>query len=478
MPDLIPFTINDTNGDPLLGAVPVFVDYVSRAGVIQSQPTISEIGGGQYGFFASDIDVQNGVAFVIDGGLSADVRYQQGVVYNDSSPFIAVMVNGFDGALYTGSLAPIFATYKDSTGASRSQPTISAIAGNYLFSFAPSVADLLVDVAWTLTSPVDGDLNISAGGFAGVSNIQPAAASTARPATISTPLKPKSAPQPKLNPDEPLRIVTIDVIDRAVRDWFDLTVAAHVISPTSQRHKVPVITSSGERWITSRGKEGIRDKNGVLILPLISIRRVSVEGSLDQSSLGVEVPNIQISKQILGPKTNNLHNLYRERSPVYRGPDEPTVYEVTTIPFPHRATFMYELIVQTQFTSQMNTILQKMFHQMDMMNSFVAPFNNKSRQPPVGEQFEERNDPPSGYCVGYMESPLNDNGNLEEFTDQERIIRYSNSFRVPAVLQLDPDDVKPALKVERTSFRLNLGPEQVTFVETEDELDAIFGKKR
>lgn len=484
MADLVPFMFFDSSGNPLTGIVPIFIKYVTVAAVIQTEPSIVEIGSGQYGFEAPSTDFQTGIIFVVDGLTSAVPRYASGVIYDDATPFAAVLLTNPDGTLYTGVGVPTFASYKDSTGANRTPPTISAVAGNYLFAFTPSAADLLVDVGWTLNEPSDGSLNIMSGGFSGVdggSTITPGPITVlSQPGIVSHPSTtkpPKKKPIFGTPPESMMRVITIDVIDRAIRDWFDLTAAPHVMSPKNERKKVPVVMSSGERWITSRGLAGIRDKNGVLILPVISVRRTGVEQTNDQSALGTETENIQISKQIAGPKTNNLQNIYPLRQPVYRGPENPVVYEVTTIPWPHRIQAYYELMVQTQYTSQMNMILEKIFNSTDILNSFVAPFDNKNRHSPLGDKFAER-DGLDGYCVGYMESTYDDRGNFEEFTDQERIIKYSTSFRVPAVLQLDPEGEKPTLRVERTSFHLNLGPEQVTYVETEEEMDAIFNKKR
>ena len=101
------------------------------------------------------------------------------------------------------------------------------------------------------------------------------------------------------------RPVTLETVDKAVKDWFDLTVDAHVKHPNDEIKKVPVRYASGERWVTSKTKKAFRDDNGVLILPVIAIRRSNIERDVTKLALGTETPSIKISK-IVSEKSNNL----------------------------------------------------------------------------------------------------------------------------------------------------------------------------
>lgn len=281
-------------------------------------------------------------------------------------------------------------------------------------------------------------------------------------------------------PERPfLQTVTIESIDAAIIDWFDRTVDAHVEGPTNSRVKVPVRLGSGERWATGREKKGTRDALGQLILPIISIRRTAVDPDLTMQALGTETPTIQIAKRI-SPKTNNLQVLNNAAIPSLRFPTSPVVYEVTTIPFPERKVMTYEIQIQAQYVTQMNAILEKIWDNTEMQNSFVAVFDNVNRVPPKGEEFENRKPLSSHYVVGFFDSTNSAGGNFDEFTDQERIVQYNTTIRVPAVLQLDPEGTKPAIKVERTSFNLQFNAESTHFVDDPYELELIFsnGKLR
>lgn len=267
--------------------------------------------------------------------------------------------------------------------------------------------------------------------------------------------------------------VTIETVDTAINQWLDKTVDAHVEYQNGDRKKVPVNFSTGERWAI--GRKAIRDANGVLILPLIAFRRTGIEPSPEMSALGTETAKIQVAKVVSG-KTNVLMNLDAARRPSLRAPEKPIVYEVTTIPFPDRSVITYDLVVQTQYLSQMNTVLEKIFHELDLHKSFVASIDDVHRHAQSGVEFEDRKPFKGGYFVGFFDSALADGGNLEEFTDQERIIKFTTTFRVPVVMQLDTEGEKSSLQVERTSFDIKMGVENVTFVDNPEEIELIFAK--
>ena len=262
----------------------------------------------------------------------------------------------------------------------------------------------------------------------------------------------------------------------AINAWVDKTVDAHVETATEKRKKVPVIFSSGERFATSKTKKALRDDNGVIILPMMSIRRTGISPNMSMQALGTETPNMQFAKRI-DQKSNLLQNLEKSL-PISKRGRAKTVYEVYTMPFPDRSVFNYELIVQTQFTTQMNSIIEKFVHELDIQKSFVAPLENDDRHPQIGVQFEDRIPLKREYVVGFFDAELSDGGNLDEFTDQERIVKWTTSITVPATLQLDPEGEKPSIQVERTSFDMRFGTEVVGFVDDPMELELIFGDGR
>lgn len=283
------------------------------------------------------------------------------------------------------------------------------------------------------------------------------------------------------------RNIRIEDIDRSIVSWFDVVVDAHVETPTNDRAKVPVVLSSGERWITAKQNRGIRDKNGKLILPIISIRRTNFNPAEGMSALGVNVPRLQVSKKI-SSKTNEVKNQIAERPISSRNLLDADVYEITSIPFPFHGLTTYELVIQTQYSQQMNAIIEKICSQLEYFDvpcfvarpqgdydKFVKNENTTEYEASDEAPYESRKPLEGYYFVGFLDPNMDDESNFEEFTDQERIIKYSTTFRVPSYLQLDPEGKIPAIKREKTAFKLKLGDEDACFVDNIEELDIIFG---
>ena len=266
---------------------------------------------------------------------------------------------------------------------------------------------------------------------------------------------------------------TIETVDRAIFDWFNKTVDAKAEYPNGELKKVPVIFSSGERYAIQ--KKGIRDQNGVLVLPMISVRRTGIDPNSIMSALGAPASNLTIAK-VISPKSNiianNIQRMSNSGQPIYDMKPAP-VYEVMKIPYPDRNIMSYELIIQTQYITQMNRILEKLFREFDIRKSFVAPIDNNNKHSLNGEEFEDRKPFKGGYFCGFFDSSSNDSGNFDEFTDQERIIRYSTTFTVPANLNLDPEGEKPAITIEQTAYKVSMGLETVGDLDSADSFDAM-----
>ena len=106
------------------------------------------------------------------------------------------------------------------------------------------------------------------------------------------------------------------------------------------------------------------------------------------------------------------------------------VDEYLTIPFPDFCTIFYEIVIWSQQQTQMNEILEKIFYNYDYMDSFVLPveYDGTKRK---GNSY---------YFVGYRDGDVAPQTNVEEFSNEERVIRYSYTIKVPAYLMLDPKD--------------------------------------
>lgn len=286
------------------------------------------------------------------------------------------------------------------------------------------------------------------------------------------------------------RSVRIEDIDGAIKDWFDLVVDSHVTDEQKKLRKVKVLWAAGERWVTGKDLRGVRDKDGRLILPLIAVRRTGLDPVNGMSALGANVPRLQLSRRV-HEKTNLNRNAISQRPIASRKLTDSDVYEITTVPFPFVGVARYELVIQAQYSWQLNEIIEKLLSQLEFFDvpSFVAPLRPARLpglktgdgaaevQPSDDAEYDLREPIDKYYVCGYFDGDFTDDGNTEEFTDQERIIKTTLTFRVPAYLQLDPEGKRPAVQRELTAAKISIGDESVCFVDDPLELDIIFGKR-
>ena len=286
------------------------------------------------------------------------------------------------------------------------------------------------------------------------------------------------------------RTIRTEDVDRGVKRWFDKVADPHVDHPDGSRRKVPVKFSAGERWVSAADRSGIRDRNGQLILPVIHVSRTSFNPTEGSTALGSNVPRLQVAR-LVSQKTSNLANLDRRRPISQRRLRDGAVYDIVTIPFPVSGQMEYKASIQAQSIQQMNQITEKILSELEFFDvpSFVISLGAMDDRPvPTGEGSTELNPhdmstydsrPPIDdfYFVGYLDGDWSDQGNLSEFTDQERIIELEFGFRVPVALQLDPEGTRPAVQVEQTAFTVRMGDEEVHVVDDPSDLDRIFGPK-
>lgn len=135
-------------GAPLTGAAPTFVAFKDRDGANRSQPVVSELGGGLYGFSTSSADDAEGVAYLVDGGATAVPRYLSGTAGSADLDAFAV----YDSSQApTASATPVFASYRSPTGASLTPPTITNL-GLGLYGFVPADDELNDGAAYEIST--------------------------------------------------------------------------------------------------------------------------------------------------------------------------------------------------------------------------------------------------------------------------------------------------------------------------------------
>lgn len=275
-----------------------------------------------------------------------------------------------------------------------------------------------------------------------------------------------SSPGNNIPDDFNIPACTLTDVDRALFELFDKKLGFQVSVKGGTSLRVPVVFAGGERVFLVKRNRPVRDRNGTLILPVISIRRTGIEqskpGVIPGRGMGVDTGDIIIKRKIdrSDPAYQNLvnKNRLRNQNNVSSGMNEAqtdspegslpgrvssrrprgtslnavtgellrddlgdNIFEILTIDFPHFYTASYEITFWTQYTQHMN----------QMINRFMTQYDAQ------GNNF--RIDTPKGYWfVAYTMDDWTSGDNFQEYTEQERMVRYTFSMRVPAYL-IAPD---------------------------------------
>ncbi len=221
--------------------------------------------------------------------------------------------------------------------------------------------------------------------------------------------------------------VTIRTVDQAVIDFFSKKIKLIVDSAEGPK-KVPVVFSIGERAGLSKNQPNLRDENGTLILPILSVTRNDIERTEGFGGMTSQVPYITVSSRI-HEKTNELQNLIdsRKTNGFPETKKDKIIREYLTLPFPDSSIFHYTVNIRTQYQGQMNEMLEIIFASYDFKDSFVMPVEYDGDNP-KGDSY---------YFVGFREGNFSPSSNVENMTDAERIIKCTATFRVPVTLILD-----------------------------------------
>ncbi len=281
----------------------------------------------------------------------------------------------------------------------------------------------------------------------------------------------------------------IEDIDRSLFELFDKRIPLQV-TIDDQATKVPVVFSTGERFALTRRRRPIRDRNNALILPVMSIHRTSIDHSPSQGGYGTAIAfrdqqeyvvrkrlddkdrdyqNI-INKLRLKNQSNvssranfqnqnifpgrgslagkvasrrNLNNLSYRDDPtgnLLRDDIGNNIFEIITVPYPKFMAIDYEITLWTQYMTQMNQLIEVIFSNFDGQ----------------GHEFLLKSQ--SGYeYVAFVKSPFNNADNFSDFSQDERIIKYTFNITVPGYL------IAPQHPGQPTPFRKYYSAPQIEF---------------
>ncbi len=284
---------------------------------------------------------------------------------------------------------------------------------------------------------------------------------------------------------------TIEDVDRALFNLFNDELPL-IYQQKNETKKIPVIFATGERFAVLRRKRPLRDNQGALILPLISIMRTGIEQDIARgigpgqgapivikkkldkedpryqaliNKLGLEnqdgvasdthltgmsaARTVDLNRKPTGVKAGTVGSRRGQAGPNSAAragelldPDiGNNMYEIITMPPVKYFTATYDITFWTQYTVQMN----------NMITTMMSAYQNN-------HQRTFRLETEKGYWfVAYVANSLSSGNNFDSFTDEERIVRYNFTVEVPGYVVL------PDFPGAETGLRRFVSAPQISF---------------
>ena len=252
---------------------------------------------------------------------------------------------------------------------------------------------------------------------------------------------------------EDLDLAVFNLFDRQIPLYYDLH---------GEIKKVPVIFATGERFALLRRKQPITDRNGALILPLVSITRSSLENVPAKG-----IANNQMFPNIVTKRISQKDLVYRQQQNIeklknVKGEDLPQDADlslkprtekniVETIEMPPIKYFgaNYEVSIWSSFTQQMNKLLEA------IMSAYTLN---------PGQQFRLESD--KGYTFSaFVDSSISQDTNYNDFTDAERYIKYNMTISTTGYI------IAPNILGGKTALRSFMSAPEVSFDVLEEHVN-------
>jgi hypothetical protein len=146
---------------------------------------------------------------------------------------------------------------------------------------------------------------------------------------------------------------TIEDVDFAIISYIRDILKLQVVE-NGQMIDVPVMYANGEKWAQVQSRGYMRDRKGKIMTPVLSIRRGSIIERDSLKSLGVnQNPS---GNDFMFQNKHTLENKY-DRFSVQYGKKRKKEYYLA--PVPEFVDVSYELLLWTEYTEQMNSLVEQ-----------------------------------------------------------------------------------------------------------------------
>lgn len=165
----------------------------------------------------------------------------------------------------------------------------------------------------------------------------------------------------------PFEPSSIETVDMATYKWLKETMNIHTKTNQGWK-KTPVVWVSTERARNTKDIKELRDKNGHVILPIITLNRTGIEKNPSNKGIynaalgrGTDGGSIEISRIVNQEKSSNFASAdtkQRVGQLNYNFDNKKKVFRTATIPLPVYIDVTYDIEFKTEYQQQMNEMIQ------------------------------------------------------------------------------------------------------------------------
>lgn len=267
----------------------------------------------------------------------------------------------------------------------------------------------------------------------------------------------------------PFTASTIETVDSAILKYMENEM--NLFSTTNKGwKKVPIIWASAERAFQSKRGPGIRDKDGALVLPLITIERTTVAKDLARKGTiwgnvpqaddhkGGVIPVARILNQV---KTSNFANADAARKMGkinFPKKNDKIVYSTVTIPIPVYVTVSYSITLRTEYQQQMNELTTPFVTRPGGVNYIILKKD--------GHRYE-----------GFIQQDFAQSNNVADYTTDER--KFETKVQIDVLAYLigdDKNEKKPKFVYRENAVEVKIPRERLVMGEIpEHEFGSYYG---
>lgn len=281
---------------------------------------------------------------------------------------------------------------------------------------------------------------------------------------------------------------TLETVDFAIYHWLRDELDLHTTTQGGFE-KVPVIWASAERAFQVKRDQELRDLDGTLILPLITIERTNVIKDPTRKGTGWAnvprvndekggSPTITIARRIKQDKTANFANAdswkrvsnsarqsagthsrvnqrnFPKRDRFNRRVDnEKVVYETISVPMPVYLDITYSIMVKTEYQQQMNDLLTPFMTTTGGINYFTIKHD--------GHRFES-----------FIQPDFTQDNNLANLETEHR--KYETKIDIRAlgyIIGEGKNQEQPKVVIRENAVEVKIPRERVFFGEIPEHID-------